>query len=308
MNKPLTCIYHPVYSSLALPENHRYPIQKYRLLFESLAQHEYLQDGLTIIEPEPLTTAQVTQLHCEHYIEALFSGKLPASKMRRIGFPWSQQLIERTLTSAGGTWETVKQALAHGLAIHLSGGYHHAHHDFGSGFCLINDLAIAANLALNEEKIEKVMIIDLDVHHGDGTATITDNTDKIITVSAHCEKNYPARKPSSSYDLPLDKHTSDHEYLQLLHQFIPLWLEQHQPDLVIYDAGVDIHIDDELGYCDISTKGLYQRDHFILAECLRREIPVAAVIGGGYRTEQSALVPLHQQLLCAAKQLWYQSQ
>ena len=295
----LPLIYHSQYSALILPEKHRYPINKYRLLFEAIF-HSELSNKVSIHQPNRADISKIKAIHSSDYVDDLLFNRLPAAKMRRIGFPWSDELINRTLLSTGGTQLTVDLALEHSIAIHLSGGYHHAHHDFGSGFCLFNDLAIAAKHALSYSHIDKVMIIDCDVHHGDGTATLFANDPNIITFSVHCDKNFPARKPDSDVDLALERNTSTDDYLTALQGVLPLLLAQHQPDLVIYDAGVDIHQHDELGYFDISKQGLYQRDHYILTQCKSQDIPVAAVIGGGYRTSHQDLVDLHLQLIHAA--------
>ncbi|PSU32534.1 histone deacetylase [Photobacterium lutimaris] len=298
----LHLVYHPIYSELELPPQHRYPIHKYRMLYQHLDQelglglHPHLQ----LHQPHPISIDEVKQLHHPDYIDALFSNTLPAAKMRRIGFPWSPQLIERTLTSSGGTKLTVDLAYQHGIGIHLSGGYHHAHHDFGSGFCLINDLALAARHALTLKGIDKVMIIDCDVHHGDGTATLLADNPEIITFSVHCDKNFPARKPASDIDLALPRDTTTEEYLDAFASILPLALAQHQPDIVIYDAGVDIHQHDELGYFKVCIDGIYQRDHLVLSLCRNASIPVAAVVGGGYRSEHQHLVKLHAQLIYSA--------
>ncbi|KGY11908.1 histone deacetylase [Vibrio tubiashii] len=297
-------IYHPIYSDLPLPEGHRYPITKYRLLYEAIEQQRW-QDpnwhaALGYVEPSALTLDEVTQVHCHNYIQQLVTGALPAAKMRRIGFPWSNRLITRTLTSAGGTCETVMQALEHGIALHLSGGYHHAHHDYGSGFCLVNDLVLAAKKALAQEGVDKVLIVDSDVHHGDGTATLCAQQEDIVTVSFHCDKNFPARKPDSDLDLPLAIETEDSEFLQAFTSVVEMAINLHQPDLIIYDAGVDIHIDDELGYLNISTDAIYQRDSFMFALAKQKQLPIACVVGGGYRSEHHQLVPIHMQLVRAA--------
>ncbi|MDF5382835.1 histone deacetylase, partial [Vibrio parahaemolyticus] len=191
----LPLIYHPIYSQLELPEGHRYPIMKYQYLYESVLVHiekDNWKEHAQFFQPEALTVGEVKRVHDEEYVELLVSGNMPAAKMRRIGFPWSESLITRTLTSAAGTALTAKKALEYGVAIHLSGGYHHAHKEFGSGFCLFNDLVIAARQALEVEHVDKVLIIDSDVHHGDGTATLCDDEPDIITLSFHCDKNFPA--------------------------------------------------------------------------------------------------------------------
>ncbi len=258
------------------------------------------QAEVLFCQPEAICADELKGLHHPDYIEALFNNTLPAAKMRRIGFPWSQQLIERTLMSTAGTRLAVDLASQYGIGIHLSGGYHHAHHDFGSGFCLVNDLAFAARHALTLDNIDKVMIIDCDVHQGDGTATLLSDDDNIITFSVHCDKNFPARKPASDIDLALPKHTTTNDYLETFEAILNLALAQHQPDFIIYDAGVDIHQHDELGYFDVCLDGIYRRDHLVLNRCKHAEIPIAAVVGGGYRQDHQQLVELHAQLIQAA--------
>lgn len=297
-------IYHPIYSQLPLPEGHRYPINKYRLLQQAVeakrAESSSWHQVFELFEPQPVSIEQVKQVHSAEYVDLLISGQLAAPKMRRIGFPWSQQLIERTLCSAGGTSLAAEMAIEHGIAIHLSGGYHHAHHDSGSGFCLFNDLVVAAKHALTFEHIETVLIVDSDVHHGDGTATLCQHEPDIATLSFHCDKNFPARKPSSDFDVPLSRETEDAEFLASFEQVTQMALLHYQPDLIIYDAGVDIHIDDELGYLNVSTQGIYQRDCMMFEMAKSHDIPIACVVGGGYRSQHQDLVPIHMQLLNAA--------
>ncbi|EGU38848.1 histone deacetylase/AcuC/AphA family protein [Vibrio ichthyoenteri ATCC 700023] len=307
-------IYHPIYSQLTLPAKHRYPINKYQLLFQAVEQKLHATsiaspakwlNTFQFFKPCPLSPETVSRHHCPDYIDALLSGQLPAAKMRRIGFPWSEQLIERTLTSAGGTWLTTQLALDYGVAIHLSGGYHHAHYDFGTGFCLINDLAMSAKQALSMDHVDRVLIIDSDVHHGDGTATMCADDERIITVSFHCDKNFPARKPHSDVDIALAKETGDAEFLDHFYSVVETAVNVYQPDLILYDAGVDIHCDDELGYFNVSTQGIYQRDYFILQLARQRKIPIACVIGGGYRDVHQDLVPIHMQLLEASADVYW---
>ncbi|MGF1729554.1 histone deacetylase family protein [Photobacterium kasasachensis] len=303
----LPLVYHPIYSELELPDGHRYPISKYRRLYQFLIDEMKLDQESEILfcQPEVIDVDELKALHHPDYIEALFSNALPAAKMRRIGFPWSQQLVKRTLTSTAGTKLTVDLASQYGIGIHLSGGYHHAHHDFGSGFCLVNDLAFAARHALTLDNIDKVMIIDCDVHQGDGTATLLRDDDNIITFSVHCDKNFPARKPASDIDLALPKHTSTSEYLETFESILNLALAQHQPDFIIYDAGVDIHQHDELGYFDVCLDGIYRRDLLVLNRCRQADIPIAAVVGGGYRQDHQQLVELHAQLVHAARKVYH---
>ncbi len=303
----LPLIYHPIYSQLDLPQGHRYPIMKYQYLYEAVLkkiESERIQHQVQLFEPMALSVADIKRVHDEEYVDLLVSGNMPAAKMRRIGFPWSTSLITRTLTSAAGTVMTAKKALEHGVAVHLSGGYHHAHKDFGSGFCLFNDLVIAAKHMLDHDDIDKVLIIDSDVHHGDGTATLCHDESDIVTLSFHCDKNFPARKPESDLDVPLVRGTDDETFLMTFKEVVEMALNLHRPDMVIYDAGVDIHIDDELGYFDVSTQGIFERDRFLMQQMKQRGIPVAAVVGGGYRTHHEDLVPIHMQLFNAALEVF----
>jgi acetoin utilization deacetylase AcuC-like enzyme len=297
-------VYHSLYSDLLLPQGHRYPIEKYRLLYQAIETKRAIDNEWAkqfyVVEPKAVTIDEVMLTHCSDYVDSLLQGTLAAVKMRRIGFPWSDTLIKRTLTSTGGTCTTVEQALKTGVAIHLSGGYHHAHFDYGSGFCLFNDLVIAAKRALQDDAVDKVLIVDSDVHHGDGTATLCRQDQNIITLSFHCDKNFPARKPESDMDIPLPRETGDQEFLSSFESVAEMAINLHQPDLILYDAGVDIHVDDELGYFNISTQALYQRDRAMFMLAKQRELPIACVIGGGYRSHHQDLVPIHMQLLNAA--------
>ncbi|ENJ1739746.1 histone deacetylase [Vibrio parahaemolyticus] len=299
----LPLIYHPIYSKLELPEGHRYPIMKYQYLYEEV-RRDVQAEWVQFFEPQALSIEAIKRVHDAEYVELLAQGNMPAAKMRRIGFPWSEALITRTLTSAAGTLLTAEKALEHGIALHLSGGYHHAHKDFGSGFCLFNDLVIAAKHMLDNEHVDKVLIIDSDVHHGDGTATLCQEEPDIVTLSFHCDKNFPARKPQSDLDVPLAKGTDDETFLMTFKEVVEMALNLHRPDMVIYDAGVDIHQDDELGYFDVSTQAIFERDRFLFQLMKNRGIPVAAVVGGGYRTNHADLVPIHMQLIKAAKEVF----
>ncbi len=290
------CVFDPLYSQLVLPERHRYPISKYGLLHQALRATDL---PLCWHRPQAITPQQLRLVHDADYLGRFLDGTLTASELRRIGFPWSEQLVERTLRSCGGTLKTAQLALDHGLACHLSGGYHHAHHDFGSGFCILNDLVVSA-ATLQQQGLGRVLIFDCDVHQGDGSATLAADNPEIITVSLHCEKNFPARKPPSDVDIPLPRNLGDDAYLEAVNSVLPWVLALYQPELVLYDAGVDIHKEDALGYLEISTEGLYRRDLAVFEQCRQRGIPVAAVIGGGYAEDPATLIPRHLQLFHAA--------
>ena len=290
-------LYHPCYSELQLPDKHRYPIGKYRALYQALLAAGVPQH--CFIESEAATAAELLLVHQPDYIQSLQHGSIDAKAMRRIGFPWSQQLYQRSLTSVGGTVQTAQLALEHGLALHLSGGYHHAFAHEGSGFCLFNDLAIAARV-LQQQGVDKILIFDCDVHQGDGTALIFQNDANIITASLHGEKNFPARKQQSDWDVALPNLCCDPLYLEAVQQSLDYLLDLHQPDVVLYDAGVDIHQHDDLGLLQISTAGVLARDSYVINSCRERNIALAAVIGGGYQRDLTALTAIHLQLFKAA--------
>lgn len=291
-------VFHPIYSQLDLPERHRFPIEKYQGIYDALIQQGVSKTHFHT--PEPLSPKRLQQVYQPQYIKELVSGGLDPKAMRRIGFPWSKQLVERTLTAAAGTVLTAQLALEHGKALNLTGGYHHAFADFGSGFCMVNDLYLAALTMLQNDAIETVLIFDCDVHQGDGTAKLAQNNPHVITVSLHGEKNFPHRKQISDMDFPLPKGTTDEIYLETVAQALDLACRLHTPDAIIYDAGVDIHQNDDLGHLDITTPGVLARDTMVFARAADLDIPIAAVIGGGYQRDIPALVDVHLQLFKAA--------
>jgi acetoin utilization deacetylase AcuC-like enzyme len=291
-------VFHPIYSQLCLPLKHRFPIEKYQGIRNRLAELSVPDSAFFV--PSPMTEKQLCQVFNPRYVKQLISGELDPKAMRRIGFPWSEQLIQRSLTAVGGTVLTAKLALEHGKALNLTGGYHHAFANYGSGFCLFNDLYLAALSMLLTKGIDKVLIFDCDVHQGDGTAKLAANNSQVYTVSIHGEKNFPVRKQVSDLDFNIIKGTKDSEYLDTVDQAFALAINTFDPDAVIYDAGVDVHIDDDLGHLNISTQGVYQRDKLVFDACTQKGLPIAAVIGGGYQRNIDALVEVHLQLYRAA--------
>ncbi|WP_334063990.1 histone deacetylase family protein [Alteromonas genovensis] len=291
-------VFHPIYSQLSLPDRHRFPIEKYVGIRDELIARGVSPSRFST--PTPVTNEELIRFYSPEYVEQLTTGTLDKKAMRRIGFPWSEQLIERTRTAVAGTIQTANLAIENGKALNLTGGYHHAFADFGSGFCLFNDLYLAAKAMQSHEGIDNVLIIDLDVHQGDGTAKLAENDDDIFTLSLHGEKNFPHRKQISNIDIGLPKAAEDDEYLTTLEQAITLAFRQFQPDAIIYDAGVDVHVNDDLGLLNISTKGVYHRDKTIFDLAKREGLPIAAVIGGGYQRDIAALVDVHMQLYRAA--------
>lgn len=273
-----------------------------------LLRDRLLQDG--VITPEQLYQpgapphAWLEQVHTADYVTAYCTGTLDAKAQRRIGLPWSPNLVKRTCTAVGGTILTAKLALNQGIACNTAGGTHHAFPDYGSGFCIFNDLAIAAQVLLSQGLVHRLLILDLDVHQGDGTAWIFRQDPRVFTFSMHCEVNFPRQKQHSDLDIPLPEGLDDHAYLHQMHLYLPDLLSQINPDLVLYDAGVDTHVHDRLGKLAMTNTGLYTRDRLVLNTCIAAGYPVACVIGGGYDDNMSALVYRHSLLHRAAADIY----
>lgn len=275
---------------------------KFRLLKDLL-----LRDGIITeqqIYPPGIPPQNWLELvHTPNYVSAYQQGTLDPRAQRRIGLPWSPGLVQRTCTAVGGTILTAKLALQNGIACNTAGGTHHAFPDYGSGFCIFNDLAIAARVLKRQGLVERILVLDLDVHQGDGTAWIFQDDPSVFTFSMHCAVNFPGRKQVSDLDIPLAEGLEDDGYLRQLTAHLPDLLSQVRPDLVLYDAGADIHKDDRLGKLAISNTGLFQRDWYVFDTCLRAGYPVACVIGGGYGDDMAALIYRHSLLHRAANQV-----
>ena len=271
---------------------------KFRLLHQLLLEQELASAG-QFVAPLPAPRRWLELVHGQRYHQAFARGELTHAEQRRIGLPATTPLVQRTWLAVGGTVLTARLALERGLACHLAGGTHHAFPDHGSGFCIFNDCAVAARVLLAERLVQQLMVIDLDVHQGDATAAIFADEPRVFTFSAHCQSNFPLRKQSSNVDLPLDDGLNDGDYLVAIGDLIPNLLDQVRPDLVLYNAGVDPHRQDRLGRLNLSNEGLLNRDRLVLDACLRRSIPVATVIGGGY-DELKPLVERHGLVFRAA--------
>ncbi|WP_071872492.1 histone deacetylase family protein [Atopomonas hussainii] len=299
---PLPLVYHSDYSP-PFPVEHRFPMEKFRLL------HAHLHDSGLLAEcqlhsPELPSVDVLARAHCRAYIERYQSGRLGKDEQRRLGLPWSEALAQRTIRAVGGSLLTAELALQHGMACHLAGGTHHAHYDHPAGFCIYNDLAIVALELLHSGRAERVLIVDCDVHQGDGTARILADVPEAITLSLHCEKNYPARKALSDWDIGLPIGMGDADYLTTLEQALDYLLPLTQPDFIIYDAGADVHADDALGYLKLSDAGMAARDSLVLRRAVQASIPVMAVIGGGYDRDRLALAKRHGILHHCAAKVW----
>ena len=302
MDLPL--IYHPDYV-VPLPQAHRFPMPKFRQLYELL-----LNDKVARIEqffiPETPSPQLIELVHTPQYVQAYMQGTLDVKAQRRIGLPWSPALVKRTNIAVGGTILTAKLALKYGLACNTAGGTHHAFPSYGSGYCIFNDLAIASRVIQSLNLACKILIIDLDVHQGDGTAFIFQNDDSVFTFSMHCEVNFPGTKQVSDLDVALPVGMEDEEYLQTLAHYLTDVLTAVKPDLVLYDAGVDTHIGDRLGKLALTDTGIFRREMQVLSTCVAARYPVACVIGGGYADDLNSLVYRHSLLHRAASQVYRQ--
>ena len=302
MDLPL--IYHPNYVA-PIANTNRFPMEKFRLLYEML-----LTDGVArpeqFFQPELPDLDAIALVHDREYVDAYWQGNLDPKAQRRIGLPWSPELAYRTRIAVGGTLLTARLALAHGLACNTAGGTHHAFPSYGSGFCIFNDLAIASQVLRQEGLVKKILIVDLDVHQGDGTALIFQDEPDVFTFSMHCQINFPSIKQISDRDVPLREGMEDDEYLRTLANHLPDLLTEFQPDLVLYDAGVDPHIGDRLGKLALTDAGLYRRDMQVLSTCISQGFPVACVIGGGYCEDMRSLVYRHSLLHRAASEVYRQ--
>lgn len=296
----LPVVYHPDYVT-PLPQEHRFPMPKFKLLYELL-----LRDG--VISPSSthqpsIASPEILQLvHHGEYVEKYCNGTLEPKALRRIGLPWSEGLVKRTCTAVAGTILTAQLALKYGLCCNTAGGTHHAFPDYGSGFCIFNDLAIASKYLLSSQLVRKILIVDLDVHQGDGTAYTFAHDSRVFTFSMHCEANFPYRKQTSDLDVPLPVGLDDDGYLQILASHLPHLLQEVKPDLVLYDAGVDTHRGDRLGKLCLSETGIYRREMQVLSTCLAQGYPVACVIGGGYSKDIHELVYRHSLVHRAAQE------
>lgn len=299
---PLPLIFHDDYSP-PLPPGHRFPMEKFRLLRDHLVASGLTTDQ-ALLRPEPCPRELLALAHDRTYVERYCSGDMSREELRRLGLPWSPQLAQRTVRAVGGSLLAADMALRHGLACHLAGGTHHAHHDHASGFCIFNDLAVIALSLLESGRVGRVLIFDCDVHQGDGTARILEQVPDAVTVSLHCEKNFPVRKARSDWDIGLAPGLGDADYLKVVDDTLNYLLPLYQPDLVIYDAGVDVHRDDALGLLNLSDDGLAMRDSAVIEHCLGRDIPVVGVIGGGYDKDRALLARRHAQLHFSAAEAW----
>lgn len=286
---------------VALPPGHRFPMGKFRALAQILEQERLAPAGFS--RPEPADFDLLARAHDPEYVAQVLSQTVPEAVARRIGLPVTADVARRACAAAGGTLLTARLALEHGLACNTAGGSHHAGYAGGAGFCVFNDVAVAALQLLSEGAVRRVLVIDLDVHQGDGTADILAKHPRAFTVSVHCEANYPTRKVRGDMDVGLPVGTGDTDYLQALRTLLPQALRAAKPDLVFYNAGVDVHAEDQLGRLALSDAGLAARDRLVL-EHFWGEAPVAGVLGGGYGPDPHVIAERHASLHRRAAEIY----
>ncbi len=299
----LKVAYHPIYKH-PLPNGHRFPMIKYELLPQQLL-HEGTCETDSFFEPQIAEQQHILMAHTEDYVLRLQNLQLKPSEVRKIGFPLSNELVQRECIIADGTIKGCEYALEHGIAMNIAGGTHHAYTNRGEAFCMLNDQAIGARYLLNQKLAHKILIADLDVHQGNGTAEIFKNDDSVFTFSMHGKGNYPFKKEQSDMDIPLEKGTDDPTYLQILRSTFPRLIDEVQPDFIFYLSGVDVVATDKLGTLGMTLEGCKERDRFVLDTCNQNGIPVQCSMGGGYSPDIKVIIEAHANTFRLAQELFF---
>ncbi|SHO62681.1 Acetoin utilization deacetylase AcuC [Pseudoxanthobacter soli DSM 19599] len=289
---PLPIVHHSDYHA-EIGADHRFPMGKFRRLAEVLVEEGLVTGADGFHVPEPAPFEWFARVHDETYVEQVFASDVPRDVARRIGFPMTETVTRRGRMATSGTVLAARLALAHGIAANTAGGSHHARRSGGAGFCVFNDVAVAIRALLAEGRIERALVVDCDVHQGDGTAEIFSQVPEVFTLSIHAEKNYPAEKERSDLDAPLPDDTGDRDYVALVREIVPKAVVNHRPDIVFYLAGVDPHRDDKLGRLALTDAGLVERDRFVIDAVREAGVPLAAVIAGGYMDDIDLLARRH---------------
>jgi acetoin utilization deacetylase AcuC-like enzyme len=299
----LKIAFHPLYKH-PLPEGHRFPMEKYDLLPKQLL-HEGTCEDDNFFEPDLIDESLVLRAHTGAYVQRLKNLDLSKKEIRVSGFPLSQELVDREQIIAQGTIDASKYALEYGVSMNIAGGTHHAFSDRAEAFCLLNDQAIAARYLQDQNLAQKILIVDLDVHQGNGTAEIFQNDDSIFTFSMHGKGNYPFRKETSDLDIEIPDGTGDEDYLKQLKEVLPELIERTKPDFIFYLCGVDILESDKLGRLSCTIKGCKERDRFVLQTCHDLQIPVECSMGGGYSKEIKYIIEAHANTYRAAQEIYF---
>lgn len=299
----LKIAYHPIYKH-HLPDGHRFPMLKYDLLPQQLL-YEGTCENANFFEPKLPEENHILAVHDSVYYQELKKLQIKPSAARKIGFPLSKELVERERIIADGTIKGCEFALENGVAMNIAGGTHHAYTNHGEAFCMLNDQAIGARYLQNQKLAGKILIVDLDVHQGNGTAEIFQNDNSVFTFSMHGASNYPFKKEVSDLDIPLEKGTNDKTYLSILKETLPRLISLVQPDFIFYLCGVDILASDKLGTLGMSIEGSYERDRYVLQTCKDLNIPVQCSMGGGYSPDIKIIVEAHANTFRLAQQIFF---
>lgn len=299
----LKIAFHPLYV-LPLPQGHRFPMEKYELVPQQLL-HEGTCTAENFFEPAFPDESDILAVHDRKYIEALKEQTLSYREARKIGLPLSERLVKREFLITQGTISASQYALKYGIAMNIAGGTHHAFTGSGEGFCMINDQAVAARRLQKNKQASKILIIDLDVHQGNGTAEIFKDDDSVFTFSMHGKNNYPFKKEKSDLDIELENGTEDEEYLKVLKATLPGLLKSVRPDFIFYLSGVDILKTDKLGKLGCTVAGCKERDRYVLQSCHDLKIPVAVSLGGGYSPEIKHIIEAHANTFRLAKEIYF---
>ncbi|MBS1556565.1 MAG: histone deacetylase [Bacteroidetes bacterium] len=289
---------------LPLPPNHRFPMSKYEILPQQLLYEGTIQAG-NLFEPKPLAEDTIIKTHTRDYWQRLKNLQLTPKEVRRTGFPLTPELVNREITIAQGTVDCALFALEFGVAMNIAGGTHHAFTNRGEGFCLLNDIAIAAHYLLDQQKAKKILVVDLDVHQGNGTAEIFRGDDRVFTFSMHGANNYPLHKEVSDLDIGLPDHTNDSFYLKTLESNLNNLLESVQPDFIFFQSGVDILDTDKLGKLSVTREGCKQRDKIVLTAAKQNKIPLVASMGGGYSPNLRDIIEAHANTYRLAQEIFF---
>ncbi|NJW52245.1 histone deacetylase family protein [Salinimicrobium oceani] len=299
----LKIAFHPIYV-LPLPEGHRFPMEKYELVPQQLL-HEGTCTPQNFFKPEYPDEADILAVHEKEYVDALKNLTLTYRQARKIGLPLSSRLVEREFIITSGTIKAAEFALQYGIAMNIAGGTHHAYTNQGEGFCMFNDQAVAARWLQRNQLAQKILIVDLDVHQGNGTAEIFHNDPSVFTFSMHGKNNYPFKKEQSDLDIELEDNIGDEEYLEILKKNLPQLIEAEQPDFIFYLSGVDILSTDKLGKLGCTEAGCKERDRFVLQLCHDHKIPVEVSMGGGYSPQIKNIIDAHANTFRLAQEIFF---
>ncbi|MFC3414720.1 histone deacetylase family protein [Algoriphagus hitonicola] len=287
-----------------LPAGHRFPMEKYELLPEQLL-YEGTVSAQNFFKPNPVNESLILETHDPVYWQKLKNLNLSKSEIRATGFPLSKSLVDREVLIAGGSVQAADFALEYGIAMNIAGGTHHAFADRGEGFCLLNDIALASKHLQKNKGIDRILVLDLDVHQGNGTAAIFRGDESVFTFSMHGAKNYPHRKEESDWDIPLEDGTGDQTYLEILSRSLDKFTDRFEPQFIMYQCGVDILKTDKLGRLGMSIAGVRERDRKVLEFAKKNQLPVMCCMGGGYSQKISLIIEAHAQVYRLAQEIFF---